>query len=335
MAASATRRLYESFPFPSPGADRPLIDVVGNELPLVVEGGLRDGWSVLDAGCGTGHTLIGLARAYPHVHFVGLEPSDASRDIARHLAERHGTTNVEIVDGAIPDTVIERRFEFIYSYGVVHHLPDPQAGLNWLGDHLAEDGLLHVWLYNAIGEAQRMRDRELVRLMAAHADGHGLDVVRALGFSLSLDAYGMPGAWAGTALDQAEQDVFDADAYLNPVVHTLRFGDLPELLDGVTDWVAADRVYGPHGAPYLDLSGTGGFPAQGPELLRPEDLFDDPGLRTRIGDLGNLDRLRAVELVLRPTGFRALAGRGGSLNRCSRRIAGNLLTGPAGRAQVP
>ncbi|MFJ5948268.1 class I SAM-dependent methyltransferase [Streptomyces noursei] len=335
MAASATRRLYEDFPFPSPGVNRPLIDVVANELPLVVEGGLRDGWSVLDAGCGTGHTMIGLARAYPNVHFVGLEPSNASRGIAQRLAERHGITNVEFADGAMPDAVLERRFEFVYSFGVVHHLPDPKAGLKWLGDHLADHGLLHLWLYNAIGEVQRMRDRELVRLMAADEDSHGLDVVRALGLSLSLDAYGMPGAWAGAALDQDEQDVFDADAYLNPVVHTLRFGDLPELLDGVTDWVAADRVYGPDGAPYLDLSGTGEFAAQGPEVLRPEDLFEDPGLRTRIGGLGNLDRLRAVELVQRPTGFRVLAGRGGSLRRCTRRVAGNLLTGPARGAPLP
>ncbi|WP_274911232.1 class I SAM-dependent methyltransferase [Streptomyces sp. WZ-12] len=299
---------------------------MGSELPLVIEGGLADGWSVLDAGCGTGHTLIGLARAYPNVRFVGLEPCDASREIAQRLARRHGVGNVEFIDGAISGPALADRFEFIYSYGVVHHLPDPRAGLQWLGDHLADDGLLHVWLYNAIGEAQRMRDRELVRLMGAHEDATGLDVVRALGLSLSLDAYGMPGAWAGTALDQAEQDVFDADAYLNPVVHTLRFGDLPRLLDGAADWVAADRIYGPHGAPYLDLAGAGGFPAQGPELLRPEGLFGASELRARIGELDNLDRLRAVELLQQPTGFRALAGRGDALDRCTRRIAGNLLT---------
>ncbi|TSB32805.1 class I SAM-dependent methyltransferase [Streptomyces benahoarensis] len=329
MATSATQCLYETFPFPTPGVDRPLIDVVADEIPLVIEGGPADGWSVLDAGCGTGHTLVGLARAYPRVHFTGLEPSAAARDIARRLARRHGVTNVDIVDGALPDAALDRRFDFIYSYGVIHHLPDPHAGLAWLGEHLADDGLLHLWLYHAIGEAQRMRDRELVRLLGAHEDAPGLDVVRALGLSLSLDAYGMPGAWAGTALDQREQDVFDADAYLNPVVHTLRFADLPRLLDGVTDWIAADRLYGPHGAPYLDLSGTGGLPPHGPELLRPEDLFDDPGLRRRIDALDHLDRLRAVELVQRPTGFRALAGRGAALHRCTRRIAGNLLPGAA------
>lgn len=329
MVTSATQRLYEDFPFPSPGADRPLISVVADELPLVVEGGLRDGWSVLDAGCGTGHTLVGLAKAHPKVRFVGLEPSGASRAIARRLADDHGVTNLDIVDGAMPHTALDQRFDLIYSYGVVHHLPDPRAGLEWLCRHLSEDGLLHLWLYNDVGEAQRMRDRELVQLLSPADDGaaRGLGVVRALGLSLSLDAYGMPGAWAGSALDPEEQDVFDADAYLNPVVHTLRFGDLPGLLDGLgMEWVAADRVYGPRGAPYLDLDGTDDIPAGQVETVRPEELFDDPELRRRIVDLPVAERARAVELSLQPTGFRILAGRGNSWEKPTRRVRGNLLT---------
>ncbi|MCZ2523488.1 class I SAM-dependent methyltransferase [Streptomyces sp. HB2AG] len=317
-------RLYDAFPFPSPGAELPLIEVVADEMHLLVEDGSLDGWTVLDAGCGTGHTLVGLARACPGARFVGLDACGTSLDIARSLAERHGTDNVEFVHGDLLDVRLHRRFDLVVSFGVVHHLPDPRAGLHRLAGLLADDGLLHLWLYNSTGEHGRMFDRELVRLLAAGDDpASGLAAARALGLRLSLDRYGFPAGWTGAGMSPAEQDVFDADAYAHPVVHTMRFADVPDLFAGVgVDWVAADRVYGPRGTPFVDLGGTQADPGG---HVRCEDLFDDPDLRGRAASLDNLGRARAIELALRPTGFRLLAGRGAGLLRCVPRIRGNLL----------
>jgi SAM-dependent methyltransferase len=325
VVETATSHLYEEFPFPSPGVDRPLIDVVGCELPFVVDGGLKSGWTVLDAGCGTGHTLIGLARAYPDVQFVGIEPSNSSRFVANGLIERYGVANVRILDAAIAGPDLDRKFDFVYSYGVVHHLPDPVGGMRWLARHTADDGLLHLWLYNAVGESGRMFDRELVQLLTADTGGRGLEVVRALGMSLSLDTYGMPGAWAGVPLSPGEQDVFDADAYLNPVVRPMRFAEVTAMLSGITGWVAADRVYGPRGAPYLDLSGTG--EGAGPDIpvVGPRDVLGHSALAGWLDALTPAERVRAIELALRPTGFRVLAGSGASLAWCTGRIRGNVL----------
>ena len=320
--------LYETFPFPSPDSTTPLIDVVAKEMRLVLADDRLDGWDVLDAGCGTGHTLVGLAQRYPKARFVGLDACQHSLDIARGLAEHHGVDNVEFIHGTMPGVDLPRRFDLIISFGVLHHLPDPRAGLAWLVDNLAEHGLLHLWLYNALGEHGRMLDRELVQLLTPAGElASGMQTVRALGLQLSLSEYGFPSGWTGSGMDAAEQEVFDADAYLNPVVHPMRFADVPAFFAGVgVDWVAADRIYGKAGIDFVDLQGAGD-PTEDAEIrvLTAEGLFDDAALRQRMRSLDNLSRARAIELRLRPTGFRVLAGRGDALERCVSRIKGNLL----------
>jgi SAM-dependent methyltransferase len=327
-AAAEVAHLYEQYPFPSPRRDAELIEVVAAETPLVLADGALEGLRVLDAGCGTGHTLVGMARRFPTAHFTGLDMCARSLGIARDLAERHGVHNVEFRLGAMPDADLPDHFDYVICFGVLHHLPDPAAGLAWLTDRLADDGLLHMWLYHSVGERNRMLDRELARLLAPSAEAReALPTVRMLGLRLSLTEYGFPAGWTGTELDESEQDVFDADAYLNPIVHTYRFGDLPGLCARAgLDWLAADRVYGPRGVHFVDLGGTNSDRSR---YARPEDLLDHPELRERLAEKNALDRLRALELVLRPTGFRVMAGRGDSLARCVPRLRKNLLPLPA------
>ncbi|MEK2474289.1 class I SAM-dependent methyltransferase [Streptomyces noursei] len=324
---SAVAQLYETFPFPSPAEDAPLMDMVADQLPFVLrDGDDLDGWEVLDAGCGTGSILVALARRYPKARFTGVDACRRSLDIARRCAERHGVTNVELVHGTMPELSLQRRFDMAVCCGVLHHLPSPRAGLQWLTEHLTDDGLIYLWLYDAVGEHGRMLDRELVQLLTSPDNPEGgLTTIRDLGLELSLADYGFPVGWTGTALTTAEQDVADADAYLNPVVLPMRFADMPELFAGLPlTWLAADRVFHPGGIGLVDLAGTETGNG-GAVFVRPEDLFDRPGLRERVRELGNLDRLRAIELRLRPTGFEVLAGRGAGLDRCLPRIAGNLL----------
>ena len=35
----------------------------------------------------------------------------------------------------------------VFSIGVIHHLPDPPAGLKAIGKHVQPDGLLFAWVY--------------------------------------------------------------------------------------------------------------------------------------------------------------------------------------------
>ncbi|GGU74733.1 hypothetical protein GCM10010211_45800 [Streptomyces albospinus] len=324
---SDVTQLYESFPFPSPAEDAPLMDMIADQLPFVVREAELEGWEVLDAGCGTGSILLALARRYPRARFTGVDACSRSLEIARRSAEWYGVSNVEFVHGSMPELGLPRRFDLVICCGVLHHLPSPRAGLQWLAEHLADDGLLYLWLYDAVGEHGRMLDRELVQLLTPSGTPEdGLATIRGLGLELSLTDYGFPAGWTGTALTAAEQDVADADAYLNPVVLPMRFADMPELFAGLpVDWLAADRVFHPGGISLVDLAGKEAESHGDAVFVRPEDLFDRPALRDQVRKLGNLDRLRAIELRLRPTGFEVVAGRDAGLDRCVSRIAGNLL----------
>jgi SAM-dependent methyltransferase len=317
-------RLYEMFPFPSPDLRMPLFDLFANEMPLLLVDDCLDGWRVLDAGCGTGHTLVAFALRYPKAHFIGVDACWSSLDIARRLAEHNGVCNVEFVLGSIPDLELSKKFDLITCFGVLHHMPDPQAGLHWLSGHLAGDGLLHLWLYNALGEHGRMLDRELVQLFTSVDEGKSaLETVRALGLTLSPTRYGATVDLIGSAMSTTRQDVLDADAYLNPIVQPMRFTDVPALFEGLDmAWVAADRIYFDGGIRAVDLGGTeNGSSAL---FIGTEQLFTDNSLRQRVRSLDNLGRMQAIELRLRLTGFMLLAGRGG-LKRCVPRIRCNLL----------
>jgi SAM-dependent methyltransferase len=83
---------------------------------------------VLDAGCGDGVDLANQSRR-ERVEAVGVELSDAgcatsylrTRNLARAHVVQADLCRLPFADGT---------FDFIYSYGVLHHLGSPERGLN-------------------------------------------------------------------------------------------------------------------------------------------------------------------------------------------------------------
>jgi SAM-dependent methyltransferase len=288
---------------------------------LLADDRLAD-WEILDLGCGTGHRLIPLARQYPHAHFTGLDASEHSLSVARDLAERHGATNVEFVHGPVPDVAVETSFDLIVSTGVLHHMPGPAAGLAWAVNHLVDDGLLYLWFYGALGEHNRMLDRELVHLLARESGADpDMATVRALGLQLSRTRYGATAD--GGDPSAAVQSVVDADAYLNPIVQPVTFAEVVDVCRGqAVDWVAAFGVNVDQDGKLVDF---GGVDPNRHLTVQAKDLFDDPELCRRYDALPPLARVRALELRLRPTGITVVAGRGTALEDCLPRVAGNIL----------
>ena len=286
-------------------------------------------WEVLDLGCGTGHRLVPLARQYPLAHFTGVDASEHSLAVARQLAERHGVTNVRFVHGTVPDLSLETSFDLVVSTGVLHHMPSPAAGLAWAVDRLVEDGMLYLWFYGTLGEHNRMLDRELVHLLVREPGADpDMAAVRALGLRLSGTRYGATAD--GSDGSVRVQSVLDADAYLNPIVNTMTFADVLGLCRGqALDWVAAFGVNVDQDGKLIDFAGVD---PNRQLTIRAEDLFDDPELCRRYDALPALDRVRALELRLRPTGITVVAGRGSALEDCVPRVAGNILGRPSAAA---
>lgn len=101
------------------------------------------GKTVLDAGCGTGRHAYYAASFGAQVTAVDL--SDAI-DVAR--ANTASTGRVRTVQADLYNLPFpEESFDFIYSVGVLHHLPDPEGAFRNLLRYLKPGGEALVYLY--------------------------------------------------------------------------------------------------------------------------------------------------------------------------------------------
>ncbi len=137
----------------------------------------------LDAGCGFGRHIYHAAGCAAEM--VGLDFSraiDSTRRNTRHLR------NVHLVQGDIyAPPFAEGVFDFVYSIGVLHHLPDPERGLRSLTPLLRPDGMAFVWVYSKTRSMTNF-GLELVRKVTTRLP-HSL--VNALSFvGAVVDAYG-------------------------------------------------------------------------------------------------------------------------------------------------
>lgn len=89
------RTFYERSPYPDLGAGLKdpsgWLRVLRNVKPLANEG------KYLDAGCGTGHVMCGLARELTSWSATGIDLSAPSLMIARQLGEKYQLSNISWV----------------------------------------------------------------------------------------------------------------------------------------------------------------------------------------------------------------------------------------------
>ena len=64
-SAEDVRAMYDAYPYPSPVAGDGLINDVANMAAFLFPSSSFSGKRILDAGCGTGHRLLGFAKKFP------------------------------------------------------------------------------------------------------------------------------------------------------------------------------------------------------------------------------------------------------------------------------
>src|SRR5439155_1109330 len=96
-----------------------------------------------DAGCGFGRHLNYAARY--GAEMVGLDLSEAVLAAYRNNRDNR---YAHVVQGDIYRPPFARgTFDFIYSIGVLHHLPDPERAFCALAPYVKPDGTLFAWIY--------------------------------------------------------------------------------------------------------------------------------------------------------------------------------------------
>jgi SAM-dependent methyltransferase len=158
---------YEAYPYPARDpADEARRLVTGSpsdplEIDHVGFGGARD-WSqpfrVLVAGGGTGDALVMLAQrchdARVPAEITYLDLSRRSREIAEARIAARRLGGVRFLTGSLLDAGELGPFDYIDCCGVLHHLPDPQAGFDALGAALAPGGVLGAMVYAPLGRSE-------------------------------------------------------------------------------------------------------------------------------------------------------------------------------------
>ena len=164
--ARIVARQYEEFPYPArdPAEERKRL-ITGSpshlaEIDHHLFGGClraRGPLRILVAGGGTGDAAIMLGEqtraAGIDADILYLDLSTASRAIAQKRAAIRGLERIRFATGSLLDPPEAGPFDYIDCCGVLHHLPDPQAGFDTLAGLLKPDGGMGVMVYAPHGRS--------------------------------------------------------------------------------------------------------------------------------------------------------------------------------------
>ena len=316
--------MYEKYPYPySDVKSELLMDLYVMVHMLLAEGGIDDedicGFTFFDAGCGSGQRVLGLASQFPQAGFTGIDMTEASLEIARRQAKKLGIENVVFRQKDILELDETGNYNVVTSVGVIHHLSDPARGIRNLVPLLAPDGLLVVHVYHTLGEAERLLQRELTQLLARGEDlAYGIRTMHDLGLSLPEQYYGRYGY--NPDLTERDQVSKNVDVYLHPRVCTYRFAEGVELFrSSGLDWVSVNSVNTPSKSYFISTA----VPPE-PFAFDPYELLSTPHLRDGYARLPPEDRLKVIEILLKPTAFSVVAGRDAALGRIGARLRHSL-----------
>ncbi len=129
--------------------------------------GYREGMDILVAGCGANQAAR-YALQHPTAQVTGIDLSEASLAHEARLKAKHGLGNLKLRHMRLEEVAtLGQDFDFIACSGVLHHLPDPDAGLRALGGVLRRNGVIFVMLYARYGRAAVYMMQEMFRILGA------------------------------------------------------------------------------------------------------------------------------------------------------------------------
>jgi len=185
----AVRKQYEAYSYPPPIEDAeqflrkwgPLTcDPKFAGIQLWPEGRPRQDLRILCAGCGSSQAAL-IALNNPDCSVLGIDLSEASLAHSNRHRDRHSLSNLELRQMSLLDVgELNRSFDLIISTGVLHHLPNPDAGLKALADVLDPQGSMAIMLYGKTGRAGIYLVQDILRRLGAGQNAEGLRMAREL-----------------------------------------------------------------------------------------------------------------------------------------------------------
>ncbi|MFB6276130.1 MAG: class I SAM-dependent methyltransferase [Halothece sp.] len=238
---SAVANLYNVYPFPP----EPLLDepppgynwrwswIAAYEFCTGRKPAQQD-IRILDAGCGTGVGTEYLGHLNPGASVKGIDISEETLEVAQERCQRSGATNVEFQQLNVEDAqTLEGQFDMINCVGVLHHLPDPVAGIQALAEKLAPGGIMHIFVYGELGRWEVRLMQNAIALLQQDNPGdyqQGVKLGRKLFETLPENNRIVKREKERWALDN-QRDACFADMYLHPQEIDYNINTLFELIE--------------------------------------------------------------------------------------------------------
>jgi SAM-dependent methyltransferase len=105
------------------------------------------GKEVLECGCGGGQHTSYVAPYARQLTAVDLNTTDIARE------KNKSFDNITFVEADIAKMDLGKKFDFVFSIGVVHHTDDPDLTFRNMMNHTKPGGKTIVWVYSKEGNA--------------------------------------------------------------------------------------------------------------------------------------------------------------------------------------
>ncbi|MBI2912441.1 MAG: class I SAM-dependent methyltransferase [Chloroflexi bacterium] len=168
--------------------DATLIDVTLPLIPGMVER-LRTGIDVLDVGCGCGHAINVMARAFPNSRFTGYDFSQEGVAAAQAEAKTWGLTNARFEVKDVSTLNDRASYDLITAFDAIHDQAQPTRVLKAIAEALRPDGVFLMVDIAASSNLHENLDHPLAPMLYSVSTLHCMTV------SLALDGEGLGTMW--------------------------------------------------------------------------------------------------------------------------------------------
>ncbi|TDO34295.1 methyltransferase family protein [Kribbella sp. VKM Ac-2527] len=175
--------------------DAALVDGI---LPLVpgLSDRLRAGIDVADVGCGSGHAINLIARAYPNSRCVGYDFSEEGIAAGRAEAERYGLANAEFVLRDAAELAEFERFDLVTAFDAVHDQAHPAKVLAGIAASLRPRGVFLMVDIEASSNLEDNIDHPFGQFL------YGVSTLHCMTVSLALGGDGLGTVWGRQKAEQ-------------------------------------------------------------------------------------------------------------------------------------
>ena len=168
--------------------DAMLIDVTLPIVPGIIER-LQSGIDVADMGCGSGHAINLMAKAFPASRFVGYDFSEEGIAAGKAEAKEMGLSNAEFKVKDIAALDGADQFDLITVFDAIHDQAHPARVLQGISGSLKPGG---VFLCADVAASSHLADNMELPLGPFF---YSLSTMHCMTVSLALDGTGLGNMW--------------------------------------------------------------------------------------------------------------------------------------------